>query len=296
MANLLNGLSHRLAGRRWDRNSAASQRGGYRNWWHSPLLKTYVDRRISTEHEAGVPGALRVALGGKPAGRAISVGAGAGEKELSLISAGLVDHFSLYELSRQRVEQARSNAEEAGLGEHVTVQAADAFARTHDPYDLVYWDHALHHMLDVSQAVAWSVDVLRPGGFLLINDYVGPTRLQWSRGEVRFARQFVVEAEALHGQRLPMPRYRTPISRLRQMLRDPSEAPESDQIIPACRQHCEGFAPALIGCAMINICGPLIGSVFSANGPVQELLTEWDQKAEARGMSHFAFGIWQKPA
>ena len=51
-------------------------------------------------------------------------------------------------------------------------------------------------MQDVDNAIAWSIRAER-NGLLVINDYIGPTRLQWRRSEVRAARQFLTENASL---------------------------------------------------------------------------------------------------
>ena len=190
-----------------------------------------------------------------------------------------------------RCELGRRAAADAGLADRMTFHAADAFARPHAPYELVYWDHALHHMLDVRKALDWSVAALAPGGLLVVNDYVGPTRLQWTPAEVRMARAYMAAAAPhLTGAR-PVG-YKLPVlSRWRMALRDPSEAPQSDRILEAARAF--GLTP--IGCAMINICGPHVVPITDEDSPALPLLIEWDRKADAAGFAHFAFGIWQKP-
>jgi SAM-dependent methyltransferase len=259
------------------------------NWWHSAELKAYVEGRIAP---GGVPGALAARLAGRRLERGVSIGCGSGGKELELVRAGLVGRFELFELSEVRCALGREAAAAAGLGERMTFHAADAFARPHAPYDLVYWDHALHHMLDVRRALEWSVAALAPGGLLVINDYVGPTRLQWTRPEVRMARAYMAAAAPHLAGARPV-RFKIPlISRWRMTLRDPSEAPQSDRILAAARAFGGFLEP--IGCAMINICGPVVVPVTDEGNPALALLIEWDRKAEAAGFAHFAFGIWQK--
>jgi SAM-dependent methyltransferase len=280
-------------GRKWSNTSL--RQDNRVNWWSSPTLRAYVEGRISPETGKGVPGALGRRLEGQRLGSGISIGCGSGSKEIALVKAGLVERFALYELSEVRVRLGREAAAAAGLAESMRFHVADAFAASHPPYDLVYWDHALHHMFDVAAALAWSVRALRPGGYLVINDYVGPTRLQWRRGEVRLARAYMAEAAPQLGPARPV-RHKLPVvSRLRQALRDPSEAPQSDRILAAARAACGGFAPAPIGCALINICGPHVVPATQEGNPALELLTVWDRKAEAAGFWHFAFGIWRKP-
>lgn len=286
-------LARSYTAARWDARDAMYS--GRSRWWHSATLYDYVQARISPQTGAGVPGALARALDGRRLASAVSVGAGSGTKEMRLVEAGLVERFDLYEISEARCAAGRTVAAEAGLGERVRFHAADAFACDHPAYELVHWDHALHHMMDVRAALEWSVAHLVPGGLLVINDYIGPNRLQWLRAEVDFARAFYAEA-APHLGVTPHIRQKIPVlSRWRQIRRDPSEAPQSELILDACRAACDGFAPEPIGCMLINMASqPVVARVEEGN-PALDLLTEWDRKAEAAGMSHFAFGIWRKP-
>lgn len=291
----LNSLQAKI-GAQWDANSRHTRERG--QWFNSETLSAYVRRAISPETGRGVPGALERVLekqnGGRPLGRGISVGAGNGWKEMTLVKAGLVEHFALFEFSEHLAGAARRLAVEHGLENRITVTIGDAFAADHEPCDIVYWDHALHHMLDVHAALRWSLAVLRPGGFLLINDYIGPTRLQWTWRETRLAQDVVKAAEPHLGAR-PWIRPRTPFDRWRLKRLDPSEASQSDRILDACREACNGWAPAPIGCALINICGPYIVPLTQEGNPALDLLIARDLEAKAAGYSHFAFGIWRKP-
>lgn len=290
---LVSDFLQRRIGRRWGENSRTRRERG--QWYNSAKLMAYVRTGISPETGGGVVGALTRALDGRVLRAGVSVGAGNGQKELALVQAGLVERFTLYELSAHHCEVARQSFAAAGVADRMEMRLGDAFAAQHPPYDLVYWDHALHHMLDVAAAVRWSVDGLEPGGFLVINDYVGPTRLQWTPSQVRLARRYMAEAAPHLGARPHVP-YKTLLNRWRLMLRDPSEAPQSDRILQACRTACGGWAPTPIGCALINICGRHVAPLTTEDNPALDLLIDWDRRAAAQGESHFAFGIWRKPA
>ena len=68
-----------------------------------------------------------------------------------------------------------------GISSKMVLRCEDAFsAALGDDYDLVYWNDALHHMPDVSDALRWSSDRLKPRGLLAMDDFVGPSRFQWS--------------------------------------------------------------------------------------------------------------------
>lgn len=267
-----------------------------RPWWNSPTLASYINSEICPDHESGVIGALRTATDGAPLALGVSVGAGMGGKERALLKAGLVKKFILYEVSEKRAEAAQKIAHQEGLGDRVESRLGDVFKEeTSREFDLVYWDHALHHMLDVDQAVKWSVDVLRPGGWLLVNDYIGPTRLQWTRQEVDRAREFLAQYGASIGVQPTDLKRKTILHRWRQMYRDPSEAPQSDHIEGAYRRH-TGTDLRLIGGTMVHLCGGFLTPLEDQTAPIFQDLLDWDAKARDDGFSHFAFGLWQKKA
>ena len=300
LQTVLKHFIQRHVGRAW--TTAGYGTGVRTNWWSSEKLTAYVNAQIAPGLDdlaektgPGVPAALAKILNGAQAARGISVGCGAAIKERRLLQAGLVGHFTLFDLSESRIALARQEAEAQGLADRIDARVEDAFAAAHESYDLVYWDHSLHHMMDVRHAVAWSVDRLRPGGLLLINEYLGPTRLQWTIAEVRRARAFLAGAQAQLSAPIRSLWYRSPLSRLRMMMRDPSEAPQSDRIMDACRASCDGFAPTPIGCAMIDICSPhLVPATTEEDAALYDLIA-FDRQCAAEGFHHFAFGIWRKP-
>ncbi|WP_434052579.1 MAG: class I SAM-dependent methyltransferase [Roseibium sp.] len=289
MANFLRASVSWYVGQRWDTNRVTA------NWWTVPRLKAYIERAISPQNGRGVIGALEALPEWSSAGRAVSVGAGSGGKERAILKAGLVDKFDLFELSEARAEQARQGASDDNLADRMQVHVADAFAvDSKNTYDLVYWDHALHHMMDVDRAMEWSIDALKPGGLLVINDYVGPTRLQWTKKEIDFARQFLTD-NLDYVQADPSDlRYKNPLNRLAMMMRDPSEAPQSDLILQSFKDRC-GEEMRLIGGTMVHLLAPYVARFDDQHDPIFDSLIDWDQQALKSGLSHFAFAAWRKP-
>lgn len=287
---MLKAAVSRYIGRRW------SKAGPTRNWWTSAVLRDHIAREISGFGPGGVAGALLEATGGKALERGISIGCGNGSKELGLMERGCVQRFELYELAEVPAEQARQSAAQRGLADRVRVHIADAFT-TERPgtYDLVYWDHSLHHMFDVDKALRFSVNLLRPGGWLAVNDYAGPTRLQVTRAEADLANEFLDRERSVMSPNLRRARPGSPFGRLRVYLRDPSEAPQSDRIDAAFERN-TGTSTRHLGGAMIHILAPQVIEASARDPGVLDRLIAWDQTARARGLNHFSFGLWQKPA
>ena len=154
-----------------------------------------------------------------------------------MIQDGIVDSFDLFELSAARIEAGKRLFENAGLGTRANFVKGDAFELVNGRYDLVYWDNALHHMMDTRAAVEWSRSILDTGGVLAVNDYVGPNRFQWSERGLAWAthirsilpEQFVRHADdparIMRACRRPDPQA---IAKT-----DPSESADSENIVGA---------------------------------------------------------------
>lgn len=286
-------------GQFWDRRVDAGEKRV--NWWSSDKCTAYYNEGVSGEsvpgNSEGCRRVLRQKLRAGAIRSGVSIGCGAGSKELSLVKQGLVGKMHLWDLSQERLARARSAAQEEGLSEKISTNHGDAFQQEQDLFDLVYWDHSLHHMDDPYTALQWSLDHLTPGGWLLINDYFGPNRLQWSRSEVDRCNRFLKKLQSEHGVALPSVPYSNPLSRLRMWRRDPSEAPKSEEIASAVAKVL-GTPDAItrIGGTILNILGGVVVPRFDdSHSAIDDLVAE-DRAALKDGHWHFGFVLWQKPA
>lgn len=224
----------------WDAASVNNCPG----WWAHPRIVQHINQRVCGRPVKGTSrGAMekvRELFGTQVWDRGVSVGCGNGAKEMAMIEAGIVGAFTLYELSPVRVEQGRALAESRGLGDRITFHIADAFTADipKGSVDFVHWNNSLHHMMDTPAAVAWSWNILRKGGMFYMDDFIGPTRFQWSDKalELCTAVRASLPAKYLANPRRPdgrepvQVRRPDPVAFARQ---DPSEAADSDRIMPA---------------------------------------------------------------
>jgi SAM-dependent methyltransferase len=156
------------------------------NWWTNRQVLRHINKMVCGHSLNGFSQGLydkaRQRLGGRVLERGISVGCGTASKEMDLLASGVVEKMVCYELSEARIAAARSEAVRRSLSDRIEIRQGDAFdsERTPGYYDLVYWNNALHHMPDTSFAVEWSRSVLSPRGMFLLDDYVGPNRIQFS--------------------------------------------------------------------------------------------------------------------
>ncbi len=183
----------RLPNEGWVR-SAWRARRPRTGWWSNPLIQAEIGRRISGRPAAnrteGFVNLIRQRFGSAlPFERGISIGCGDGSKELMLIRAGIVNRVDLFELSEASVKRGQALYGASGFGDRVVFRREIDFddSASDGSYDVVFWHDSLHHMPNVQKAIEWSRRVLRNGGGFCMDEYVGPTRFQWTDRQMELA-------------------------------------------------------------------------------------------------------------
>lgn len=169
---------------------------------------------------------------------ALSLGCGSGSKELSWARLAKFERIDGYDLSGPRIRSANERAEEAGFGDVLNFQEGDVYRcdlpRAH--YDLVIFEDALHHFSPLDELLVRVRESLKPGGYVFLNEFVGPRRFQWPDRQVELADHLLGLLPPTYRRERESGAVKTAVarpSRLRMILRDPSESVESDQIMPA---------------------------------------------------------------
>lgn len=295
----------------WDSKTGASgarRPAGGGNWWGNSIVQRHVNRLICGKPLAGGGAGVRERMksilnGAHGFERAVSIGCGTAEKELRLISEGIVGHFDLYELSEKRASVGLAKAKAAEIESQVTFCVQDAFQQQQsERYDLVYWDNSLHHMMDVDEAVAWSKACLRPGGWLVMNDFVGPSRFQWDDYNIEICNRI--------RSMLPEHYFRRPgddsamfkrlISRPtpeKIIALDPSEAADSTRIIPSLNKYFPGAIISPTGGAIYHIGFAGLYGNMDMSDQYDRGIVDWmllvDEVLMRQGLTHYAFAVCQ---
>lgn len=288
-----------VIGKVWDRKSAGNK-DAKSNWWHFPEVYEHIGRKI---HGSFVE-FIRAETDGRVFERAVSVGCGSGTKEMRLIEAGLVDRFDLFELSKERIATGQRRARARGFADRMRFHLADAFAArdSEEVYDLVHWNNSLHHMLDTRDALAWSRRVLRDGGVIAMDDFVGPSRFQWTDFNIRIASEFRRQLPArllrrADGQgQLPVEVVRRTVQRMIEM--DPSEAADSGRILLNLRSVFPDAKVVLTGGAIYHLA---LAGVYAnldlsreEDMRILKIALLIDDLAMQLGESHYAVAVARK--
>lgn len=293
-------------GRFWDRKFRAKG-GGRAHWWESPLIVRHINRRVCGRNVPGLSHGLIELVKDTfpsrlPLGRLISVGCGTGSKEIGLLQHGIAQEALLYEYSGVSVEQGRDLAAQAGLADRMDFRLGDALQEVPESpgFDVVYWNNALHHMLDVDRALAWSRALLNPGGLLLMDDYVGPSRFQWTDEMLEIATgvRRDLPGRCLAHPRIPLLKLPRKVKRptVEEMIRlDPSEAADSGRILEVLPRHFPGAKVILTGgvvyhLALTNVLRNL-EEEDARDRAILERLLEEDDRCTDRGLTHYAVAV-----
>lgn len=170
----------------WDREfgerASFDQRGAYYALASPLYQRLYVNRQFSADGTDWVEWVRRTLRPDRPFERALVLGCGLGDGLLDLHRRGIAKRLLGIDLSETAIAAARAAAERAGLSGPVAFEVGDF----HDcplaegAYDVVFMIGSLHHALDLPRVLARARAALEPGGVFVANEYVGPSRWQYS--------------------------------------------------------------------------------------------------------------------
>lgn len=169
--------------------------------------------------------------------RGLSFGCGTGGKETQWAKTGSFSRIEAFDLSPQRIHAARALIRNTPLEGLITYSVADVSRHSwpEHSYDVVLFEHSLHHFPALEKLLRAVAQALKPNGYLIVNEFVGPSRFQWTESQLvavnGLLRQFPREYRTYHGTEFAKEAEIRP-SRLRMLLSDPSEAIESSRILP----------------------------------------------------------------
>jgi 2-polyprenyl-3-methyl-5-hydroxy-6-metoxy-1,4-benzoquinol methylase len=186
-----------------------------------------------TDHVAYV---CRRYLSGSAGLKAFSPACGTGVNERRWAASGLFARIDAIDLSPARIARARAAAEKEGLAGILNFQVEDmASVSGESLYDVVIAEGALHHLAPMRITLEKLRRLLKPRGLLVVNDFVGPSRFQWTGRQLEAAGAMLALIPEAYRRRWPDGRIKKRIAapgRLRMKLADPSEAAESSRILP----------------------------------------------------------------
>lgn len=274
------------------------------NWWQVPAVRRRWNERMTGRPDQ--PYETYVAnkyLANRHGLRLLSLGSGAASHELAFARLPQFDEVHCVDIAGRLLAQAAEVARREGLTNFRTeVADVNALDLPAAAYDVVLFHSALHHFRDVDGILARIRHTLRPDGLLVINDFVGPARLQWTAAQLAETNRILREVvPARYRVRYLSRQLKTSVSGpglLRMRLADPSEAAESDRIVPGLRQYFEPLEEAALGGNILTLVLKDIAHHFlrEDDAETQALLTELFRLEDAFLTAHpsdLLFGVYR---
>lgn len=176
--------------------------------------------------------------------RALSLGCGTGAKEMSWAETNKFSRIDAYDLSETRIRAANEAAKKRGLDHVLNFEVGNVYKLgfQENSYDVVFGEGSLHHFSPLDSLMEKIGRTLKPDGFFVVNDFVGPTRFQWTERQLEIINSLLAilpdKYKALWNSEYIKNRVIRP-SRLGMVLKDPSEAVESSRIVPLMGKYFE---------------------------------------------------------
>ena len=179
-----------------------------------------------------------------PAKNMLAIGSGLAGVEEWYVICGFVENCVAYEASQVAVDKANERIKNNNRADKIQVICGDVLDANipDETYDVVFVQAAIHHFFEIEEMYKFMHRVLKPGGLLLFDEYVGPDHLLFDD----FTLDLMDEIDGCLSEKYrfdsPHNEFRTGVRRptLKQMLEmDPSEGVHSSDILPLTYQYFE---------------------------------------------------------
>lgn len=274
------------------------------NWWMIPKVLERWNEKISGDPAVNYEQFMMEGMfKDRKDLKLISLGSGICSHEIELAQYPNFKEITCLDIAENRLEAARIEANSKGLN-NIRFVCGSIYDFDFQPneYDIVFFHASLHHFKNVEGLLKNTLlPTLKPKGHLVINEYVGPNRLQFPKEQIRAINEGL--------QIIPDP-YRTRFKMqlkkhrfygtgwIRMYLADPSECVDSESILPAIHKNMDVVIEKRYGGNLLMNILKDISHHFVVLNPVtlnvlNELFALEDEYIESNS-SDFVFGIYEK--
>ncbi|MCB9246041.1 MAG: class I SAM-dependent methyltransferase [Flavobacteriales bacterium] len=286
------------------RTKAAFDRGLVSsNWWIIPAVKERWNSKISGDPNICYEDhLLSTHFSGCKDLSLLSIGCGNGTHEIRLANSGVFSRVLGLDLAGGLIDRANERTRELGLT-NCSFEVRDI---TKTPpkgtYDVILFHSSLHHFEPIRDFLLSRIaPILHQGGFLVVNEYAGPNRLQWRNEQIRACNELLrAIPKAYRKTAIPF-YYKSRVRRpgiYRMKLSDPSEAPDSESILPVLRELFEEveykpYGGNLLHLLLKDIAHNFTKSDVETRRLLEELFRAEDAFLEQFGHSDFFYGVYR---
>jgi SAM-dependent methyltransferase len=274
----------------------------YDSWMNHPVIAAgYINKKFGGGAERNWLNYVAEKYAPAPAARACSLGCGAGGLERHALSLNIAQHFDAYDIASGAIEVAGREAAAIGFGDRTTYEVCNLnnIELAPNAYDMVFACQSAHHFESLEHIFAQVARSLKSGGLFILNEFVGPTRFQWTDKQMSIANRLLNALPDHYRRSVTMPGVqKNSIERptIAQMIAiDPTEAIRASELLPILQQRFEIVERIDFGGTLLHILLQDIVGNFDPTSPhdalVLRLLWEYEDTLIANKVieSDFAF-------
>ncbi len=231
----------------------------------------------------------------------MSVGCGLGNREIRFAETNLFGEIIGIDLSADLIENANKKVIEKRL-KNIRFEQADFYNLQLRPdyFDIVLFHSSLHHFKQIDKIATRVKGALKDDGILVLNEYVGKNRLQFSKDQLLEMNNLLEIIPKQYKKR-----YLTQLTKkriyapglIRMIISDPSEAVESETIKPTIHKYFSVIEEKKIGGDLLMmVLKDIAHNFINSNDEISQtvlykLFEAEDQYLQNTKNTDFIFGI-----
>lgn len=157
-------------------------------------------------------------------------------RELELAKKNLTWNITCVDFSEERLTSAMAIAQENGLNNFQTINSNIlSLDFSKDQYDMVMFNSSLHHFDQINTFLPRVMELIKPNGYLIIDEFVGPKRIQYSKEQLTAINECLKEVPKKYRGIFKTnftKNYFRGSGLIRMLLSDPTECVDSASILP----------------------------------------------------------------
>ena len=273
------------------------------NWWQVDAVRQRWNELITGSKTKIYPDYVAEKwLNNKSNLNMLSIGCGTGQRELEFAVHTNFNKIDAFDIAPKAIEDANKTAKERGIyncnffvGDVYNDQWPEAY------YDVVLFHSSLHHFKNIDAILKKVINTLKPNGVLILNEYVGANRFQFPSSRKKLVGKIY---ETVVPSQFKIRKNSSIIKNkvyfpglLRMVISDPSEAAESETILPILESNFKLLEQKNYGGNLLTFILKDIAHHFNkpeAQPTLQKLFNLEDELLKQEQQSDFVFAVYQK--
>lgn len=233
----------------------------------------------------------------------LAIGCGEGRHERNLLKNNVFGKVVGVDISQESINKAREEALKKNLNINYFCEDFRKMDFKGAKFDVVLFDSSLHHFDNISVFLKNNVvPLLNDKGIVVVFEYCGPNRLQWRKSQLNEANRILKTIpqsyrSLIDGKNTKKKVYRPGL--LRMLLVDPSEAPDSENLVKALSDTFTVLEEKKLGWNIVHILLKGIAHNFLSDTKetkelIRNLIHEEATFLQQSGENDAVFGVYQK--